>query len=161
MKALQGEICPATAILWSAVSPIKNPFIRTSLVVQWLRLCAPNAGDAGSIPGQGTRSHKPQLRASQAQPNKIFKEKKNKTSFIQQLEKARRATGFWLLCQSTQLVRAKPLQSCPALCDPLIVACQAPLSVEFSRQEYWSGLPCPPPGDLPDPGIKPASLPST
>ena len=30
------------------------------------------------------------------------------------------------------------------------VACQAPLSMEFSRQEYWSGLPCPPPGDLPD-----------
>ena len=38
------------------------------------------------------------------------------------------------------------------------VACQAPLSMEFSRQEYWSGLPCPPPGDLPDPGIPPASL---
>ena len=34
---------------------------------------------------------------------------------------------------------------------------QAPLSVGFSRQEYWSGLPFPPPGDLPDPGIKPAS----
>ena len=38
------------------------------------------------------------------------------------------------------------------------VACQAPLSMGFSRQEYWSGLPCPPPGDLPDPGIKPTSL---
>ena len=38
------------------------------------------------------------------------------------------------------------------------VACQAPLSMGFSGQEYWSGLPCPPPGDLPDPGIKPASL---
>ena len=38
------------------------------------------------------------------------------------------------------------------------VACQAPLSVEFSRQEYWSGLPCPSPGDLPDPGIEPASV---
>ena len=38
------------------------------------------------------------------------------------------------------------------------VAHQAPLSKEFSRQEYWSGLPCPPPGDLPDPGIKPVSL---
>ena len=38
------------------------------------------------------------------------------------------------------------------------VAHQAPLSMGFSRQEYWSGLPCPPPGDLPDPGIKPASL---
>ena len=34
---------------------------------------------------------------------------------------------------------------------------QAPLSVGFSRQEYWSGLPFPPPGDLPDPGIKPES----
>ena len=35
---------------------------------------------------------------------------------------------------------------------------QAPLSMGFSRQEYWSGLPCPPPGDLPDPGIEPMSL---
>ena len=34
------------------------------------------------------------------------------------------------------------------------VALQAPLSMRFSRQEYWSGLPCPPPGDFPDPGIK-------
>ena len=34
---------------------------------------------------------------------------------------------------------------------------QAPLSMEFSRQEYWSGLPIPIPGDLPDPGIKPMS----
>ena len=38
------------------------------------------------------------------------------------------------------------------------VAHQAPLSMGFSRQEYWSGLPCPPPGELPDPGIGPASL---
>ena len=37
---------------------------------------------------------------------------------------------------------------------PWTVAHQAPLSMEFSRQEYWSGLPCPPPGDLPDPGIE-------
>ena len=38
------------------------------------------------------------------------------------------------------------------------VACQAPLSMGFSRQEYWNGLPCLPPGDLPDPGIESASL---
>ena len=38
------------------------------------------------------------------------------------------------------------------------VARQAPLSMGFPRQEYWSGLPCPSPGDLPDPGIKPTSL---
>ena len=35
---------------------------------------------------------------------------------------------------------------------------QTPLSVGLSRQEYWSGWPCPPPGDLPDPGIEPVSL---
>ena len=40
---------------------------------------------------------------------------------------------------------------------PWTVAHQAPLSIGFSRQESWSGLPCPPPGDLPDPGIEPAS----
>jgi len=37
------------------------------------------------------------------------------------------------------------------------VACQTPLSTGFPRQEYWSGLPLPSPGDLPDPGIEPAS----
>ena len=37
------------------------------------------------------------------------------------------------------------------------VGCQAPLSMGFSRQEYWSGFLCPPPGDLPDPGIEPTS----
>ena len=46
-------------------------------------------------------------------------------------------------------------------CDPLsqarLVACQASLSMGFSRQEYWSGLPFPSPGDLPNPGIKPGS----
>ena len=41
---------------------------------------------------------------------------------------------------------------------PWTTACQAPLSMGFSRQEYWSGLPCSPPGDLPNPGINPASL---
>ena len=38
------------------------------------------------------------------------------------------------------------------------VACQAPLSKGISSQEYWNGLPCPAPGDLPDPGFKPSSL---
>ena len=37
------------------------------------------------------------------------------------------------------------------------LACQAPLSTGFSRKNYWSGLPCPPPGDLHDPGIHPTS----
>ena len=41
---------------------------------------------------------------------------------------------------------------------PWTIACQAPLSMEFSRHEYWSGLPCPLPGDLPYSGVKPMSL---
>ena len=48
-------------------------------------------------------------------------------------------------------------QSCPTLWDPWTVAHQTPLSMGFSRQEYWSGLPFPSPGDLPDPGIEPRS----
>ena len=51
---------------------------------------------------------------------------------------------------------SKSLQSCSTLCDPM--DCSPPGSMGFSRQEYWSGLPSPPPGDLPDPGMKPASL---
>ena len=46
--------------------------------------------------------------------------------------------------------------SCPTLAISWTVAC-GPLSMGFSRQEYWSGLPFPSPGDLPDPGIKPRS----
>ena len=63
----------------------------------------------------------------------------------------------WLVC----------LFYCVCVCLSLIcvrlfvtqwtVACQTPLSVEFSRQEYWSGLPFTSPGDLPDPGIEPRS----
>ena len=53
---------------------------------------------------------------------------------------------------------AKSLQLCPTFATPWTVAHQAPLSMGFSRQEYWSGLPCPAPGDLPDPGIELTSL---
>ena len=53
---------------------------------------------------------------------------------------------------------AKSLQSCPTLCNPTDCSCQVPLSMVFSRQEYWSGLPCPLSGDLLDPGIEPVSL---
>ena len=45
-----------------------------------------------------------------------------------------------------------------ALLCLVTAARQAPLSMGFSRQEYWSGFPCPPPGDFPNPGIKPAPL---
>ena len=58
-----------------------------------------------------------------------------------------------LLC-----LNAKSLQLCPTLCDPMDCSPPAPLSMGFPRQGYWSGLPCPLPGVLPDPGIEPTSL---
>ena len=62
-------------------------------------------------------------------------------------------------------MRAKSSQLCPTLCDPMDCSHQAPpsmgfshpLSMGFSRQKYWSGLPCPPPGNLPNTGIEPSS----
>ena len=48
-------------------------------------------------------------------------------------------------------------QSCPDFASLGTLADQAPLSMEFSGQGYWSGLPFPSPGDLPDPGIEPGS----
>ena len=58
--------------------------------------------------------------------------------------------SLFCVCAHTQL--------CPTLHSPWTAACQPPPSIEFSKQEYQSGLPWPPPGDLPDPGVKPVSL---
>ena len=49
-------------------------------------------------------------------------------------------------------------QSRLTFCDPIDYSLQAPLSMGFSKQEYWSELPFPTPGDLPNPGIEPTSL---
>ena len=54
-------------------------------------------------------------------------------------------------------VKVKPLSRVQLFATPWTIACQAPPSMGFSRQEYWSGLPSPSPGDLPNPGIEPRS----
>ena len=53
-------------------------------------------------------------------------------------------------------VKVKLLSPVQLFVTPWPVAYQAPLSMGFSRQEYWSGVPFPSPGDLPHPGIEPA-----
>ena len=79
----------------------------------------------------------------------------------------------WILYQLSHNNESRPLmgrngkikglihvlaQSCLTLgVTPWTVACQTPLSIGFSRQVYWSELPCPPPGDLHDPGIEPGA----
>ena len=71
---------------------------------------------------------------------------------------------FYLFLQSITIVSmllcmgANSLQLCPTHCNPMTLAHQALLSMGFSKKEYWSGLPCPLPGDLLDPGIEPISL---
>ena len=57
----------------------------------------------------------------------------------------------------TSELHLKSLSHVQLFATPWTVAHQAPLSMGFSRQEYWSGLPFPSPGDLPDPGIEPRS----
>ena len=53
----------------------------------------------------------------------------------------------------------KSLQLCLTLYNPMdYIACQASLSMGFSRKEYWSGLPCPSPGDIRKPGMEPMPL---
>ena len=71
--------------------------------------------------------------------------------------------GMLLVCHSVTPSLCDAVVSCSVVSDsvtPWTVACQTPLPMGFSRQGYWSGLPCPPPGDLPDSGIIPVSLPS-
>ena len=65
---------------------------------------------------------------------------------------------FLLQCMKVKS-ESKVAQLCLTVCDPMdCVAYQAPLSLGFSRQGYWSGLPFPSPGDLLDPEIEPRSL---
>ena len=69
----------------------------------------------------------------------------------------------WITISHCELLLHNPVHTCMLSCfscvqlfaTPWTVACQAPLSMEFLRQEYWSGLPCPSPGDLPNPGTEP------
>ena len=60
----------------------------------------------------------------------------------------------WHLFNCSSSVKVSVAQSCPTLWDPMDCS-QAPLSMEFSRQEYWSGLPFPSPGDLSNPRVEP------
>ena len=61
---------------------------------------------------------------------------------------------MFFLSTRTYAFMLSPFTGVSLFVTPRMVACQDPLSMGFSRQEYWSGLPCSSPGDLPDPGIE-------
>ena len=74
------------------------------------------------------------------------------------LEFSRKRKGqTFVFCLHSFKVKVKSLSCVRLFTTPWIVAHQSPPSMGFSRQEYWSGLPFPSPGDLPNPGIKPRS----
>ena len=60
-------------------------------------------------------------------------------------------------CLKVRMVKAQSFSRVQLFATPWTAACQVPLSIGFSRQEYWNGLLFPPPGDLPNPGMESAS----
>ena len=108
----------------------------------WSGLPFPSPRD---LPDPGIKPGSPALRAD-ALPSELSG-KLSRGKF--QLKKNELLRG---LCMC-----AKLLQWRLTLCDPMDCSPPGSLSTGFFRQEYWSGLPCPPPGDLPKPGIKPRS----
>ena len=65
--------------------------------------------------------------------------------------------AWWTQQEEKERSESEVAQSCPTLCDPRDCSLPRSSSMGFSRQEYWGGLPFPPPGDLPNPGIEPRS----
>ena len=101
-------------------------------MVQWLGLQAFNAESTGLIPGQETK--------------------------ISQAVGRAKTYLFYTFFKWTKVnVKVKSLSCVQLFASSWTVAYQSPQSMEFSRQEYWSGLPFPSPGDLPNPGIEPRS----
>ena len=113
-----------------------------------------------------TKTHSPWLSVHR-------KEKRKRWLSNSQMKQKRHSNICWLNGVSTNLIQSQILQSsnqrdfvcslvltqsCPIFMTSWSVARQVPLSMEFFRQEYWSRLPFPTPGNLPDPKIKPASL---
>ena len=81
---------------------------------------------------------------------------------VQRVTKSQRWVNSWAwaqyyMCMYWSEAKWKSLSRVWLFVTPWMVAYQAPLSTGFSRQEYWSGLPFPSPGDLPNPGIEPVS----
>ena len=113
----------------------------TSLAAWWLRLCASTTRGPGSIPGWRTKI---------PQATRQKKKEREKARLYHQVAQEEKSP-LVIFCGCSAV------QSCPTLQTFRTVACQATLSVGFFSQEYWSGLPFPSPGNLPNPGTEPAS----
>ena len=159
---------------------------RSTLEVQWLRFCTSTAEAAGLIPGGGTEIlhaswPKKKKKILELNENTTYQLKLLIIILLFLLlfylflffgctlqhvavlySKSGKGYIKAVYCHPAYLTYMQNggglvTKSSPTLVTPWTVACQAPLSMEFSRQEYWSELPFPSPGDLPDLGIEPES----
>ena len=92
---------------------------------------------------------------SDMEVGKVFQEDSSMQKILHDTEERADVKGIIRVCRGDLVTKL-----CLTLSTPWTVAHQPPLSVGFPRQEHWSGLPFPSPGDLPDPGIKPRSPPA-
>ena len=111
-------------------------------MVPWLRLCTPNAGGMGSIPGQGAFGEAAVKWEASHMKRDLHSLCRNWT---------------WVTWMRTRNPNHQTSSHVWLFAIPWTVAYQAPPSMEFSRQEYWSGVPFPSPGDLSNPGTEPGS----
>ena len=152
---------PLLATLWTAACQAPQS-MRFSKQAYWSGLPCPPPGD---LPHQGIKPGSPALQADSL----LLSHQGNPFGSADQSSPISSAIGsgsIWnkpmLQCISWKpftrsgALRCLVAQSCPTLCNPMDCS-QAPLSMGFSRQEYWSELPCPSLGDLPNPGFEASS----
>ena len=118
----------------------------------WNELSFPSPGD---LPNPGIYPGFPTLQADSL-PSELPRKPMGcgKHFVFSQEVKHGFSTVWGISTLNLHVVQVLVAQLCPTLATPWTVAHQAPLSMEFSRQEYWNGLLFPFPGDLPDPGIE-------
>ena len=157
--------------VWSTQRTFAQPLLRTRGWARWFP--ERGSGSGGLLPAlsrwprshhlaakRGQRGNKGPREFSAASGNAAFKKHLTiwKNALLYSV-KGRKQAGYKILHIINRMpCCAKSLRSCLTLCDPM--DCSPPDSSVhggFCRQEYWSGLPGPPPGDLPDPGAEPAS----
>ena len=127
---------------------LKESLMKDTSWEMWLKLASSPVGS-------------PALRKRQGYLNlgkkKKKKKRKGKEGMEKWKEKRKKGKKFWIDGIICLRMKVKALSLVLLLVTPWTVAYQAPQSMEFSRQEYWSGLTFPSPGDLPNPGIEPGS----
>ena len=149
LSGLVTKSCPPLATLWivACQALLSVWFSRQGY---WSGLPFPSPRDLLDL---GIKSRSPELQADSCILGRFLPtELGEKPTRYRSCQPSFRKRFCAMLCLSLNHVRL--------LATPWTVACQAPLSMRFSMQEYWSGLPCPPPGDLPlpNPGFNPRLL---